>query len=102
MERRKSYSLSRSNNRRKGNIRESSDQHINTHDSRMENENENINGGFGGNTHDDHMMNGKPPPVPPEFEKPAYNKTLWKNEAWMEFYAKRIAKDPEFRKYFKL
>jgi len=102
MEKRKSYSLSRSNNRRRGIIRESSDQHMNTHDSRMENENENIKGDARGKTHDDHMNNGKQTVVPEKFKEAAYNKSMWTDEYWREFYAKRISKDPEFSKYFEL
>ena len=100
IEKRHLYSQSRSQNRRKGtHIRGSSDVHTNTHDPRMENENEN-KGGMGGNG-----MNGtaqKPPPVPEKFKDPAYNKTMWTDEYWRQYYAKRILKDPEFREYFNL
>lgn len=46
-----------------------------------------------------------PDPVPKkseQFTEAAYNKTLWSEDAWLEFYGKQIRENPEFRKHFKI
>ena len=67
----------------------------------MENENENK-----GSVRGKHENGAaKPPPVPEipkDFETAWINKQGWTPEYWLEYYAKRISKEPEFREFFHL